>query len=93
MTEAATFVLSKQRNRTEVMLGAHLVAIIVPQGSAALYRFLLPGLKGHRLCDSPQKARRLILHVLAHWHAEAGPLYFEIAEVLAAQAEREKEAA
>jgi hypothetical protein len=35
----------------------------------------------------------LILHVLAHWHAEAGPLYFEIAEVLAAQAEREKEAA
>ena len=93
MTEPATFIIHNS-GRIEVNIGVHTVAVIDRHAHQVRYRFFLPGLIGiPRLCDSTNKARRIVLHKLVDWFEAAGPLFAPIAETLAAQAELEREAA
>ena len=104
MTLPATFVICRS-GRTEVMLGNHLVGVIEPWDGGqirnglgaieAYYWITLPidgGYSRKFPVSSIDKARRLILHRLSDWFEAAGLLFVPIAEVLAAQAELEREA-
>ena len=100
----ATFVINPS-GRVEVMLGKQLVGIIEPWDGGqirngfgrieAYYWITLPIDGGHGRkfpTSSVNRARRLILHRLSEWFEAAGDLFAPIAEVLAAQAELEREA-
>lgn len=95
MTDPIIFV-SLPNGRIEAMLGKHLVGVIEPNADEPYYRVLLPVAGGPDRCRplmAGQSTRRLLLHRLATWHREAGPLYAAMADALDAQAEMERETA
>lgn len=93
MTELITFAILKN-GRIEAMLGKHLVGVIEPNVAEPYYQVFMPlnGAPDRRRPLMPgQPTRRLMLHRLAQWHRDAGPLYDALVDVLNEQAEQERE--
>lgn len=93
MTDLIIFVVNKETRTTDVMMGAHRVAYINAYGRQVRYSILLPNTGAIRITESVPKARLCVLHVLAEWFANAGPMFGRVVDSLSAQAEAEREAA
>jgi len=105
MSEPVTFMVIRPTEVVEARLGSHLVAVIEPWPNAlrdpkpmlgtvrAYYHLTLEPDGRCYPASSMISARRQVLHRLAGWFDDAGPLFSVAALTLLAQAEQEREAA